>query len=188
MMQGKSGEIKDSPEHQSFMKEVKFAIYTRELCQIPATAYHKAAEDYALHGTLYPSHDKKPQTCVNGSSHKEGTEIRDYRDSLAGDFRIARPRAHRTYKKSKAKKNTFYPFMFQTNYSPFAFSQISNYGVNSIAMQRPTVINSNQLPMCYSSSAAMYPLSFMTCHWYYPFQTVFVNAPQYYDAFNAVMK
>lgn len=169
-------QVMDSKEHQSFMDEVNFAIFTRELRQIPAADYHKAAEDYALYGKLYQPHDGRHQTYLNGSNHKEGRNVNHYRNSWT-NFKTNQNNKHTSCRPSnKAKKNMQYPFSFQTNYSPFAFPNISNCGVNQVA-----AINSNQFTMCYSNSVTIYPLSFTICHWYCPCQTVLLNAPQYYD-------
>lgn len=186
ILQRRNPQVMNSKEHRSFMNEVNFAVYSHELRQIPAAAYHKAAEDYALYGTLYLPHYRAPQSYVNGSNHTKGSNVNHYQNSWT-NFRTNQNCKEMNCRTSnKTRKNIQYSHSSQTNYSQF--SQISNCGVNPIATQYLHAISSNQFTMCYSNSVTMYPLSFLICHWYCPFQTGFLNAPQYYDRNHQIMR
>lgn len=195
-MQRKHFQLIDSPEHQQFMKEVNFAIYANELRQIPASDYHKAAEDYALYGTLYQTHQRKPQTYMNGSHHhKEGRKSLFTNNYYSG----ANYRTYKNYNykqsnrraSNRTKKSMQTPFSFQSDYSSFIFSQFLSGGI-SVGTQYPHQMSHpnsfNQLPMYHSNSVIMYPvlglncspLSVLMCHWYCPFQMVYLNSSQYY--------
>lgn len=180
----------DAMEYEDYKKQVNFAIYTRELCAIPANAYYKAAEEFALYGTLYPSTSSNGhhQMHMNGSgASKKGRKI--YQNTAVTLNSMPQSRTHGNCKpknktSNKPKRNTQYPLNFQSNSLPLFFLN-ANRNVNSaVTTQWPQ----NELRCCQAFSCCamnqfvVYPPSFSNYHWCCPFQ-MFIsnNVPRYWS-------